>query len=100
MQFHSIRHRGGVRPSLLAMALAIGVGAAAPVYAQSTTGDIFGQVPATPGETIQVTGSNGVTRTVPVDAQGRYRVGNLPLGNYTVSLMRDGAVVDSRKDVP
>ena len=100
MQVHSIRRRGGVRPSLLAMALAVGFGATAPVYAQSTTGDIFGQVPAAAGETIQVSGSTGVTRSVPVDAQGRYRVGNLPLGNYTVSLMRNGAVVDSRKDVP
>ena len=99
MQHQIIRRRGGLRPSALALALALGVGVTAPAFAQSTTGDIFGQVPAAAGETVSVTGSTGFTREVPVDAQGRYRIGNLPLGSYTVSLKRDGAVVDSRKDV-
>jgi len=99
MQLHSIRHRGGLRPSLLAVALAVGFGASAPVFAQSTTADIFGQVPAAAGETVQVTSSTGLTRSVAVDEQGRYRIGNLPVGSYDVNLLRNGAVVDSRKGV-
>jgi outer membrane receptor protein involved in Fe transport len=68
-------------------------------HGQSTTGAIFGQVPDAAGKTVSVTGTTGVTREVPVDAQGRYRVGNLPLGNYTVNVLQNGQVVDSRKDV-
>jgi outer membrane receptor protein involved in Fe transport len=84
-----------------ALALAIGLGSVSgAVFAQATTGAIFGQVPAGAGSTVSVTSDAGFTRDVTVDADGRYRASNLPLGNYTVSLKRDGAVVDSRKDVP
>jgi outer membrane receptor protein involved in Fe transport len=99
MHLHSIRRRGGLRPTALAISLGLSIGAIAPVMAQSTTGAIFGQAPAAAGGTVSVTNDTGFTRDVPVDADGRYRAGNLPLGNYTVSLKRDGAVVDSRKDV-
>jgi hypothetical protein len=34
-----------------------------------------------------------------VDAGGRYRANSLPIGSYDVSLMHDGAVVDSHKSV-
>jgi outer membrane receptor protein involved in Fe transport len=100
MQLRNTRGRASLRPSAIALALAVGMGMVGAVHAQSTTGNIFGQVPAAPGETVSVTGSTGFTREVPVDAQGRYRIGNLPLGNYDVSLKRDGAVVDSKKNVP
>jgi len=100
MYLHSIRRRGGFRPTALAIALGLSIGTIAPVMAQSTTGAIFGQVPAGAGTTVSVTSDTGFTRDVPVDADGRYRASNLPLGSYTVSLKRDGAVVDTRKDVP
>src|SRR5699024_7670384 len=43
--------------------------------------------------------SSGLTRQATVDASGRYSFGNLPLGTYTVTLMKDGQVVDTRNNV-
>ncbi|MGF6492142.1 outer membrane receptor protein involved in Fe transport [Luteibacter sp. 621] len=99
MHVQSFRRRALMRPTALSFALMMGMGAVAPVFAQSTTGAIFGQAPAASGETVLISGSTGFSREVPVDAQGRYRLGNLPLGSYNVSLKRDGAVVDSRKNI-
>jgi hypothetical protein len=82
-----------------ALALALGMGLTSVTFAQSTSGTIFGQAPVTSGETVTVSGSTGVTREVPVDSSGRYSIGNLPLGSYTVTLKKDGAVVDSRNNV-
>jgi len=95
------------RPALSVLGLAVtaamglyGLGASGQVHAQATTGSIFGQVPAGSGQTtVTVSSSSGVTRQVAVDASGRYSIGSLPLGNYTVSLQRDGQVVDSRNNV-
>ncbi|WP_425598251.1 TonB-dependent receptor plug domain-containing protein [Dyella amyloliquefaciens] len=72
---------------------------AAPAFAQSTTGSIFGQVPAANGETVQIKSATGITRTVAVDDRRRYVASELPLGTYTVSLLRDGNVVDTRNDI-
>jgi outer membrane receptor protein involved in Fe transport len=95
------RMAGGIsqRPLALGVALAIGLGFTAGAYAQSTTGAIFGEVQPGAASTVEVKGTTGITREVGVDAQGRYNVGNLPLGNYTVNIKKDGAVVDSRKNV-
>jgi len=48
-------------------------------FAQSTTGSIFGQVPAAGGESVQIRSSTGISRTVPVDSRGRYVAPELPL---------------------
>jgi len=80
--------------------LAIGLGlciAGTGAMAQSTTGSIFGQAQA--GETVLVKSTSGITRQVVVDSTGHYAVSSLPLGDYTVSLQRDGQVVDSRSNV-
>lgn len=69
------------------------------VHAQSTTGSIFGQVPLASGETIQVRSSTGITREVGIDDRGHYVASQLPLGSYVVSLLKDGAVIDSRSNV-
>jgi len=98
MMQHQISRRARFRPTALALALAVSMGGAATLHAQSTTGTIAGQV-AGSGRTVSVVGTTGVTREMPVDAQGRYSVGNLPLGKYTVNVLQDGNVVDSRKDV-
>jgi outer membrane receptor protein involved in Fe transport len=98
MNLQNIRRRTSIRPTAIAIGLAACL-AGGGALAQSTTGAIFGQVPAAAGETVNVTSDNGFSRDAPVDSEGRYRIGNLPLGAYTVSLKRDGAVVDSRKDV-
>nr|WP_266170368.1 TonB-dependent receptor [Dyella subtropica] len=66
-------------------------------FAQSTTGSIFGQAQA--GETVAISGSTGITRQVTVDSSGRYRISNLPLGTYTVTLQRNGSTVDKRDNV-
>ncbi|MGF6711228.1 outer membrane receptor for ferrienterochelin and colicin [Luteibacter sp. W1I16] len=98
MSSRSIRQASVLRRSSLALALAISLGGTGVVLAQSTTGNIFG-TGAQPGDTVQISGSTGITREVPVDASGRYQFNNLPVGSYQVDLKRNGAVVDSRKNV-
>ena len=84
-------------------ALALAIGAATfslanTAWAQATNGTIYGVVPIAAGESVQITGGAGFNRTVEVDSRGRYSV-TLPVGTYVVSLLRDGKVVDTRKDV-
>ena len=67
--------------------------------AQSTTGSIFGQVAVASGTSVQIKSNTGIARTVTVDDRGRYVATALPLGVYTVSLLRNGAVVDTRDNI-
>jgi hypothetical protein len=97
-----MHHQGNHRRAVLrhtTLAMAMGMCLAGAVHAQSTTGTIFGQAPAGTNEVVTITGTTGVSRQVPVDATGRYRAGNLPLGTYTVSLQRDGTTVETRNNV-
>jgi hypothetical protein len=87
-----------MRLSRLSLALALAIGSTS-ALAQSTTGSIFGQAPVAEGESVQVKSTTGISREVAVDANGRYTVGSLPLGTYTVALIKDGSAVDSRNDV-
>lgn len=87
------------RRSALALAVCTCLGGVSSIYAQSTTGALNGSVPVGGNETVVVESGAGFRREVPVDARGRYSATQLPLGTYTVTLMRDGAVVDTRKDV-
>ncbi|QDE39832.1 TonB-dependent receptor [Luteibacter pinisoli] len=98
MHYRSFRQGHALRHTALAVALTVGLGAGV-AHAQSTTGAIFGQVTPGTGDTVEVISPTGLTRDIPVDAQGRYRAGNLPLGAYTVSLKKAGAVVDARKNI-
>jgi len=66
--------------------------------AQSTTAHIFGQAPA--GETVLAESSTGLHRHVTVDAKGRYNLRNLPMSTYTVSLQKDGKIVDTGANIP
>src|ERR1700754_3620970 len=86
------------RLSRISLALSVALGSAGAI-AQSTTGSIFGQAPVAEGETVQAKSTSGVTREVAVDAEGRYSIGSLPLGTYTVALMQGGKAVDSRNNV-
>ena len=83
----------------LAVAFAIGAGAAGGALAQSNaSGSIFGS--ATPGDTVHIENTaTGLRRDITVDANGRYRANSLPIGSYDVSLMHNGAVVDTHKGV-
>jgi outer membrane receptor for ferrienterochelin and colicin len=87
-----------MRLSRISFALGLAMTGAS-AYAQSTTGSVFGQAPAAEGESVQVKSTSGVTREVAVGADGRYTVGSLPLGTYTVSLVQGGKVVDTRNDI-
>lgn len=87
------------RNSLLVLSLAAALCATGSAYGQATTGAIFGQVTPGSGDTVVVRSATGLSRQASVDAQGHYSVGTLPLGSYTVSLMRGDQQVDSRSDV-
>ncbi len=86
------------RSLALAIGSAMAIGLSGTVWGQATNGTIYGTVPAASGESVRVTGGAGYDRTVPVTASGQYSV-TLPVGTYTVSLLRDGEVVDSRGGV-
>jgi len=88
----------GFRRTMLATGLLVAFGANT-AHAQSTTSSIFGHVPVQPGETVSVRNSTGLTRTVSVDSQGRYNATQLPIGTYSVSLIHDGKVVQTRDNV-
>src|SRR5688500_15405311 len=77
-----------------ALTVALGLCFAGGVQAQSTTGTIYGNTGT--GATVTVKNESGLTRTVSADASGRYTIGTLPVGNYTVTVERDGAVVGTR----
>jgi hypothetical protein len=89
------------RPRALALAVgtALALGASSAAFAQSTTGAIYGDAPVGANETVTIQSTSGINRTVTVDAQGKYSASSLPLGDYTVSLIRDGTTVDTRKSV-
>jgi hypothetical protein len=84
-----------------ALALAISsvtMGFAGTAWSQATNGTIYGTVPVAANETIQITGGSGFNRTIPVGSNGKYSI-TLPVGRYTVSLLQDGKVVQSRNEV-
>ncbi|HLI18590.1 MAG TPA: TonB-dependent receptor plug domain-containing protein [Rhodanobacteraceae bacterium] len=85
-----------------ALALAIGssvaLGFSGVAWSQATTGTIYGKVPSATGETIQITGGAGFNRTISVGPSGQYSI-TLPVGTYTVSLLQDGKVVQSKNNI-
>ena len=84
-----------------ALAIAIGsaaLGFAGAAWAQATNGTIYGKAPVASGETIQITGGAGYNRTITVGPSGKYSI-TLPVGTYTVSLLQDGRVVQTRTGV-
>lgn len=96
-----IKHRLVPRRSALAAALLVGLLGSGSVLAQSNaSGSLFGQAPVAPGSTVLIENSGtGFSREVSVDKSGRYRMSSLPVGNYKVTLKRDGQVVSTRENV-
>jgi hypothetical protein len=89
-----------VRHTALAVAVAMGFGFSGYVHAQATTGSVFGTAPVSAGETVRVVNSGtGLTREVAVGSDGRYSANQLPVGDYTLSLMQSGNVVATRDHV-
>lgn len=85
-----------LKRTALAVLLTSFMGAAA---AQSTTGSLYGTVPAAAGTTIVAESDTGLRRTATVDSNGRYSLGSLPVGRYSITLQRDGQVLEQRDNV-
>jgi hypothetical protein len=82
-----------------ALALAVGMSIAGAALAQSnSSGSVFGHVDGT-GTIHLVNLDTGLVRDIAVDQSGRYRASSLPVGRYKISLVRDGATVDTRDNV-
>ncbi len=82
----------------IAMGLCLSSLAMAPVYAQSAMGAVAGR--ATAGDQVTIVNTaTGATRTVTVSGDGTYRLAQLPVGDYTVQLVRNGAPVGQRLTV-
>ena len=79
---------------LLPFAVAMILGGA--VSAQETSGTIFGRAPTGDNESIQLSGGNMATREIAVKSGGCYSFNELPVGTYTVKLLRGGEALDSR----
>ena len=69
----------------LCVALALGLGFTGLAFGQATSGTLFGNAQAAAGQSVKVSGASGVVRTAAVGSDGRYSVGNLPIGSYTVT---------------
>ena len=68
----------------IAMGLCLASLVAAPAFAQSATGAVAGR--ATGGEQITIVNTaTGATRSVTVNSDGSYRIGQLPPGDYTLT---------------
>jgi hypothetical protein len=78
-------------------ATAIATAITGPAMAQSNaSGNIFGQVDSPVGATVVVQNKEtGLRRTITPEANGRYQVTALPVGRYTVELVRNGAVANT-----
>lgn len=97
---HPRRHRGFTIRGLAMMAVigACAAGSAA-TWAQDTAGNIFGKAPA--GSTITaLSTTSGLQRQDQADAKGRYKIGPLPTGNYTVTMEESGRPVAKHLNVP
>lgn len=92
----SRRHTSHLVLSIVLAAAAAIAGNAA--FAQSTSTHIFGWGPA--GQHVVAKSSSGLERTTTVKDNGRYDLRALPMGIYTVSLMKGDKAVDTRPNVP
>jgi hypothetical protein len=85
---------GKLRKSVLCMAMGLCLSsmAMAPALAQSVTGAVAGRAVA--GTQVTVTNNaTGASRSVMVNADGSYRLAQLPVGDYSLQVSRDGQAV-------
>ncbi|MFK2875324.1 TonB-dependent receptor [Dyella lipolytica] len=68
-------------------------------YGQSTTSNIYGQVTAEKGLSVVIHSDTGLTREIGIDSAGRYNAAQLPVGTYTVTLMRNGTALQTHEHV-
>ncbi|MEO5566546.1 MAG: TonB-dependent receptor [Luteimonas sp.] len=85
-----------LRKSVLCMAMGACLAslAVAPALAQSATGAVGGRAEAGSQVTV-VNRSTGLSRSVTVNADGSYRLSQLPVGDYSLQTTRDGTAVGS-----
>ena len=82
----------------IAMGLCLSSLAMAPAYAQSATGSVAGR--ATAGDQVTIVNTaTGATRSVTVGGDGTYRLAQLPVGDYTLQLVRGGAEIGLHEQV-
>ena len=83
-----------LRKSVLSMAMGVCLSSMAlsPALAQSATGAVAGRADAGAQVTVVNTGT-GLSRTVTVNADGSYRLSQLPVGDYTLQVSRNGQTV-------
>lgn len=67
------------------------------VSAQGTTATIFGQAPF--GEVVTAISATGLHRHQTVNKTGRYKIGPLPQGDYTVTLESGGQTVKTQSGI-
>ncbi|MBD8871480.1 TonB-dependent receptor [Rhodanobacter sp. DHB23] len=97
---NSSLHAARLRRTALAIAVVAGVGMTGQALAQATTGSVFGTAPVSSGETVRVVNNQtGLTREVAVGNDGRYSANQLPVGDYTVSLVQNGNVISTHDHV-
>ena len=96
------------RSTVIARALVVAFGAGTmaigvhtSTFAQTNaTGTIYGQVDAASGATLSILNKDtGTRRSIKPDATGHYAASALPVGNYKVELLLNGAVTKSSDDV-
>jgi hypothetical protein len=80
-----------------ALAVVLGLCLSQPALAQSTAGDIAGSASYVDGAQIQIkSATTGLSRSVTLSADGRFRIPSLPSGHYEVSLVEGGSVVSTQ----
>ncbi|HEY5852097.1 MAG TPA: TonB-dependent receptor [Lysobacter sp.] len=83
-----------LRRATLSVALGACIASMVPMLAsaQTVSGAVVGN--ATQGDQITVTNTDtGLSRSTTADAKGNYRIAQLPIGNYSLQVIRDGQAV-------
>lgn len=93
----SIGYRTFLLGAAASAAVTLFATAAAPVRAQGTTASMFGQGPA--GGLVTARSDTGAQRHATISESGRYKISPIPMGTYTVTLEKDGKVVDTRNKI-
>jgi Carboxypeptidase regulatory-like domain len=93
----SIGHRTFLLGVAASAAVTLFANVVAPAHAQGTTASMFGQGPA--GGLVTAKSDTGAQRHATISESGRYRISPIPMGTYTVTLEKDGKVVDTRNKI-
>jgi hypothetical protein len=92
--------RRQLRRTALAAALGMSLASGVVLAQSNASGVIFGHADNAQGASISVLNlDTGLSREIPVAADGRYRAPSLPVGRYKVTLMRDGVPSATREEV-